>query len=200
MFVTWTSFTCEVGGSRFRKHRCERCRTVYGYEMHRTVRENSSSLYGLGQEAARERAEMNAKRALENELTNGFDLVPCPNCGWYQSRMVSVVRDEKCRWLSTTWALCLALCVVCVFAAIGIPNETRSKGEIPDEFEEMTVLVSLVGAGISLSLCGVFFFVDNSRRRKLDLNGSPVAERLAKARECGAVIVEASTENGTPRA
>lgn len=189
MYVTWISFTCEVSGSTFRKHRCECCRLVYGYKMERVVRENSSAVYGLGQEAARKRAERNANRALENELANGFDLVPCPACGWYQSRMVSAARDEECRWLSKAWALSLSACIICVSFAIGIPNEVRSQGQALSEDDKIVVLISKICAAFALVLSGVFYSIDKRRRRRLDLNGSPTAIRIARAKERGAFIV-----------
>jgi hypothetical protein len=189
MFVTLTSFTCEVSGSTFRKHRCERCRLVYGYKMERVVRGSSSDLYGLGQEAARKRAERNANRALENELADGFDLVPCPACGWYQSRMVSAARDEKCRWLATAWLICLSVCIYGVCFAIGIPNEARSQGRAPSKDDKVVVLISEICAAFAMVLSGVFYSIDKRRRRRLDLNESPAAIRIARAKERGAFIV-----------
>jgi hypothetical protein len=190
LFVWWTSHTCELRGSTFRKHCCQRCRAVYGYQMTRAVRVLESNLFGVGAAKAPEKAEAKAEAELEYELAKGFDPVPCPGCGWYQPRMVHALRDKACRPLAMAWNGCFCAGVVFLMFAIGIPNERRSQGKVPDQFDKDVVAFSIACAAVALVLSPIFFALHRSRVRRSDPNGSPAGERIARAIERGARIVK----------
>ena len=195
--VDWTTHTCEMSGSKFRKHKCERCRAVYGYEMKRTVRERASSLYGYDPEGAQcERRPTRSGHSRMSSLTVATS-VPCPSCGWYQSLMTSAARDKACKWLATTWTACFSLGILSLMFAVGIINEAKSQGIAPGKFTESVARVSRICSAIAFVLSGLFFLLNRQRRQQSDLNQRPADERIALAKQCGAIIVKPPPAQGT---
>jgi hypothetical protein len=74
---------------------CEHCECRYGYEMTRSARSTGNSILWLDNEGARERARTRAIRRVERSLEQSCDLVPCPDCGWYQRDMVGKIRLRR---------------------------------------------------------------------------------------------------------
>lgn len=81
---------------------CEHCRCEYAYNMTCTSHGRGISLLWVDNDDARERAQVYATRGLERMHRAGCELVPCPDCGWYQRDMVRKKRQFLTIWISAT--------------------------------------------------------------------------------------------------
>src|SRR5579871_595585 len=95
-------------GSVLKLVRCESCHAEYAYELQRSAEGKGSSFLFLDNQGAAARASSRAEANLRNKLERGVDLVPCPECGWYQDNMQRKARRLHQRWMLLT-GVCLAL-------------------------------------------------------------------------------------------
>src|SRR2546421_10451405 len=93
------SFTEYASGAVIRPVQCEQCQANYFYELARVAKGTGSAVYGIGKEAARKRARQAAEKKLAKILDADREAVPCPECGWIQSDMVSDLRRHRHRWM-----------------------------------------------------------------------------------------------------
>src|SRR5262245_52272272 len=99
MYVSWTTQHVELVATKIKDVVCENCRQCYAYSMTRSEHGSGTSLYGIDNEGAQQRAFSSANAGLENALESAMELVPCPNCGAYQSDMVRFLRNTHLKWL-----------------------------------------------------------------------------------------------------
>src|SRR5262249_47581424 len=64
--------------------RCEKCSFEYVYLLEMTVAGEGTSLLFLDNEGARQRSAAQAESALQQNLAQGCEVVPCPACGLVQ--------------------------------------------------------------------------------------------------------------------
>src|SRR5258706_8781109 len=114
------NFSEEESSSVIRRVDCESCKRAYAYRLVRRAEACTSTLWGIGQRATRERARRLARRALERRLARGVDPVPCPFCGWYQEAMVRQLRRERHRWLTIVAWIAVVLGAVVLLLQLGI--------------------------------------------------------------------------------
>jgi hypothetical protein len=95
-----------ASGSVLRRIGCERCHTEYFYELARVAKGTGSAVYGIGKEAARQRAKKSAEKKLAKMLLNDGEAVACPKCKWLQSGMVRELRAHRHRWMRQLEYLC----------------------------------------------------------------------------------------------
>lgn len=87
--------------------RCEECRHEYHYLMKRRATGSGTSALFLDNQGASERAQQRAADTLSSVVKTDCDPVPCPECGWYQARMVEKLRRGYHRWLVWVGAVLL---------------------------------------------------------------------------------------------
>jgi hypothetical protein len=76
-------------GSVVKQVKCENCSGEYVYLLRRTATARAP--------CRQETVERQAEEKLKRLLQRGFEVVPCPVCGWYQKEMVARVREEMSR-------------------------------------------------------------------------------------------------------
>src|SRR6516164_4203331 len=84
-----------VEGSRTVPVLCMRCADYYFYRVEGTAVGEAQAPYGIGMEAARQRAHDDAQRKLEYQLLHEALPVPCPRCGDYHKSMLAKVRSSR---------------------------------------------------------------------------------------------------------
>jgi hypothetical protein len=99
MYVRWNDYTVIKAATIVKAVFCEQCRTKYCYALSRSELGMGTSIYGLDNDGAQGRAADTATQRLQESLFKGFELVPCPNCGAYQTEMVEFMRRAHLKWL-----------------------------------------------------------------------------------------------------
>src|SRR5436190_18215487 len=105
-------------GSAIKQVTCEACGCQYYYELARASIGSAESLFGLQDETAELHAKKGAQELLGKALKQDSEVVPCPQCGLIQQRMVANARRRKYLGLSITGFLMLALGLVYVFVGL----------------------------------------------------------------------------------
>lgn len=86
------SYTATAAGTVVRRVRCEKCDGEYGYRMLCETKGSGTSVLFLDNAGAKARAGDRAVANLSQALETAEEAVPCPACGWYQQRMVPLLR------------------------------------------------------------------------------------------------------------
>ncbi len=105
-------FTATKQGAVLKLVRCENCACEYGYYMGRQTQGSGTSLLFLDNRGANKRAVRQAKKRLKRALETDCDPVPCPECGWYQTPMIPVLRRAYHRWMFVLGALGIVAAVI----------------------------------------------------------------------------------------
>jgi hypothetical protein len=117
----WTNYRASVTGNVLKKVTCECCGAHYSYQITRQVQGEASSLIGLDNAGAQERAQVSADTQLRNELEASVELVPCPQCGWVQHDMLALARLKYREWMKGLGVLAL-LAAALVIAFVFVKN------------------------------------------------------------------------------
>ena len=80
---------------------CENCQARFAYEMVRRGTGEGTSIYGLDNQGAADRAAERAQLAIQKLLVEGEDFVACPACGHFQESMVD--RNATRYWYWSPW-------------------------------------------------------------------------------------------------
>lgn len=80
---------------------CEKCRLEYVYLLEATVTGEGTSVLFADNEGAKERSAAQAETLLQQNLAEGFGVVPCPECGTIQEHMIPLARERKFRGMLT---------------------------------------------------------------------------------------------------
>ena len=104
-------FTTTLSGQKIKYLTCEQCAGRYVYQMSRRVDGSAGSVMNIDVEGAKRRASELAERRMNAALNHECDPVPCPDCGWYQTKMLPAVRDQYYPWVRFTGYLSLIACV-----------------------------------------------------------------------------------------
>lgn len=182
---TGMNYTSKVSGALVKKVRCESCYKHYVYQMHRTGTGTGSSPLFLDNEGASGRAQSGAMLNLIHQLENTVDVVPCPNCGWYQDDMVKKARRGYRRWMLSVGA-CLTLGLVPV-AVIGNFINTGLDGREP------TIPTNYFWTAIgAIALIGVCFIVGRTYLTSIyDPNNLDPQTSIALGRQQAVLLEEA---------
>ena len=146
---TGMSYSSHVSGTTLKKVRCESCYKHYHYQMERTGIGSGSSLLFLDNTGASQRAQSEATQNLLHQMESTVDVVPCPNCGWYQHDMVMTARKSYLKWMVNVGA-CLMLGMVPVGVIGNFINTDIGHREpvIPTDYFWLTIgAVALLGVG-----------------------------------------------------
>ena len=151
---------------------CENCSFEYIYLMEATTSGEGTSLLFLDNAGARQRAAERAEAALHENLAQGCEVVPCPQCGAVQQHMLPRARELHLRWMRKTGLIVLAVGSILSFpAGFYVLVDLLNTGFTALTWGALLVVGSLLGAGGALlaqrwSLC-----------RRYDANSLPVEDR-----------------------
>lgn len=160
-------------GTRMTRVECEQCGCRYYYELTRIGVGSVSTPYGLMGAAAEESAKQQSSTELVERLADEAELVPCPQCHWINSELVSGYRLSRYRWvaplaLGIAFFGTVASLISAAFLWYGPPAD---RGALP------YVLVG--GPGISIALAGVMILIRNLLRSRILPNRNyPAAPHL----------------------
>jgi hypothetical protein len=160
--------------------RCEQCRHKYGYALTRSVRVKATRIIFESREKARRVAEHNAEDQLDEKLDRQSDPVPCPSCGWIQSKMLNAARRERFpRWpRNALFAVILAGIAFFASSIVYAAQQERPNRDLSGVFTGLMLTVALLGGG------GIISLVLHDRRVKnYDPNSDPVEDRIERGRE-----------------
>jgi hypothetical protein len=88
-------YTATKDGYIVRRVECEKCQRPYHYRLDGTIKSTATSPLFLDNKGAASAAADGANdEALLNQLERSIRMVPCPNCGQYQSNMVRYARKN----------------------------------------------------------------------------------------------------------
>jgi hypothetical protein len=122
MYVSWTRHTVQLTASIVKEVVCEKCRTQYFYAVQCTESGLGTTVYGIDEQGAQDRARRSAGAKLENALNCAIDLVPCPNCGTYPPDMVNLLKNAHMKWMALLgWLLVVVAPVLLVASLAGKP-------------------------------------------------------------------------------
>ena len=144
-----------ASAERIKSHRCENCNSVYWYAMRRRARAPVATFFDFSSASARQEATEQAVQRLEERFAREADTVPCPECGWYQKRMV-VGRQRVWFYVSLISSVFIALVVM--VTVIALHNNGAVGSPVPS-----------IGAGLIVMLLG--FIVSLVVAGSSDLNG-----------------------------
>ncbi len=112
------SYSATATGAVWKPVCCEHCGCEFAYQLVVSVQGRGFSPLFLSNYEAQESARQRAVHNLENRLARATGLAPCPDCGKYQSGMVSEMkRTRLSRVLGTLLGLAVWLFLVPVFSA-----------------------------------------------------------------------------------
>jgi len=167
-------------GSVIRPVRCERCQAQYFYELARLTKGTGTTVYGIGQKAARKRARKSAEKKLARQQLMDREAVPCPTCNWIQSGMAGELRARRHAWMSWIgYACCIGAAVIALFYFLFQWTEPKIADWIARNLS--TPGITLLVVGIALNLLRAVrarAFDPNDRRAgegSFDASGSPPA-------------------------
>lgn len=148
MFVyDGVNYTATVKGSTPVAVRCEKCGHKYYYLLVCTAVGRGQAPYGLGAEAAKERARAAAERQLRRMLETEIVPVPCPQCGWYQEEMIPQLKAPRLRWMRFVG---ISGVVVGGLVAVVATLLTAASGERHSTIEPAAVVVAWGVTAITL--------------------------------------------------
>lgn len=139
-------------GEMVKRVRCKQCGHKYAYLMQAYAQGTVQRfiLSAEGDESSGRAAELNARAKLYKKLRHGCDVVPCPECGLIQPKMISVARRRYLRPLIPLGTIVVSL--ACCLALAKWVNDTS---EMPFAvLEDMSWLFvgAFVGAGLGMIL------------------------------------------------
>jgi hypothetical protein len=126
---------------------CEACGTRYVYNLKRTAEGYGSTLFGLHDEIAHQRALDNAESELAKTLDNAVEIRPCPTCGHLQSDMVRAARQSRYPWLAFQVAFTLLL-VLWIVGSIAFWCANPMQGRLIHSVKTWLIGMGLIAAGI----------------------------------------------------
>jgi uncharacterized protein YjeT (DUF2065 family) len=108
---------------------------------------------GIRSEDARQRAQDRAADRLYHSLTNAVDLVPCPDCGWFSTAMVTEIHRRRFRRLRRIGKAAVVIgSLLFVWALVLILVEGNMHYVSADNKSLLATGAGIVGAGAFLLL------------------------------------------------
>jgi hypothetical protein len=132
-------------GTTLKRVECEQCHCGYEYEMHRKV-----TVRALRSQAT---VDHRAEAALRRKLKGDCDLVPCPECGWYQSHMLRFVRRRYCRSVPAASVFFVLLSAPFLACAAVRVYPGLGPGSEPEPWTAWSAPIGAVFMAIGLGLC-----------------------------------------------
>ena len=108
-----------VSGAALKAVTCEHCRTKFFYFAKRSAHGEGTSLLFLDEAGAQLRAADAAQANLNKELEKARDLAPCPQCGKFQTSVISAQRESLYKYAGAAFFLSIFVCVLVGVFALG---------------------------------------------------------------------------------
>jgi hypothetical protein len=118
MFIAYNKHTVTLTGTALKGITCEHCKEQYVYAVQRTESGIGISPYMLADESAAATAQADANTNLQRSLQNAYEIVPCPNCGSYQAKMVAELRGTQHKWMMGVAAVGMIASLLAAFFAL----------------------------------------------------------------------------------
>ena len=148
MLISWRHYESTVEGSVTKPVVCEKCGVTYYYVLTRRGVGQGRSLYGMKDAAASQTALTASQRNLQYSLSKDCDPVPCPDCGWFQTNMVVVMRQQRYAWMD--W-LVGGVPTVMYFCVVAFAIWRKISPEVnPIPIITAAVLAAACGVGIAV--------------------------------------------------
>lgn len=198
MFVySWTNVSAAAEGGIEKRHRCEKCKTWYCYDMERRIDAGRHIPFSVGVDEAAREVQVEVRDSLRDRLREEVDSVPCPNCGWIQTQMVEQLRAEKFGWLrqfpllyglGSLVAIPLVYLIFTMFLGIGPP------------VNGVWTLWPVAPASVLVLTPGVLiWYLGRARRVQFDPNVSRSLESRLRQGRWQARVIDAPTTVEMPR-
>lgn len=184
-------FTTDVAGKIQKQVTCENCRERYVYLLERKATGSGISLKVLDDDqVGQDRAYANAQQKLQDCLDNDYELIPCPACGAYQSRMVASLRRSHQMWM---WALAMLLVIAVVPMGLLTLFYSRTAGLTPLGY-------CLIALNFVMFIAPfVLFRLHKYLGSKFDPNAGDPEPRKQIARERALLVKDLQRENNDLR-
>jgi hypothetical protein len=114
---TGVEFTTLAKGKAVKKVHCESCGNDYVYLMKRGFEGLETAWLSSTEKKAKDMSKMKAVLGLQMMLDADCELIPCPECGWYQPNMVKKIRQGFRDNFATAGLIMIAVAVVLVLGA-----------------------------------------------------------------------------------
>jgi hypothetical protein len=171
-------YTATASGAVLKTVRCESCQAEYVYRLERTCTGSGTSrVLFFDKAGATERALAAAQKELRRSLRDGFDVVPCPTCGWYQQYMVHQARRQRFDWM-----LLLGVLLTAGLLPLGMLGLLINSGASPPRPPVIPWDAMLAGF-VLLALVGTTLLVARPiLAGRYDPNNDDLVERLQRGR------------------
>jgi len=123
------TYTATVSGSMLKTCTCESCSAEYVYQVERQAKGSGSSILFLDNTGASGRAEDAAFAKLEKNLAKAVDPVACPACGFFQKKMVNLLKHKTAMWVSVP-LLIIAVIAFVFFLFLNIERERELSSSV----------------------------------------------------------------------
>jgi hypothetical protein len=143
----------EAQGQTIKEVRCEACERCYTYELKR---------FGFGTDSTR------AAEDLKEKLDVGFEVIPCPDCGWYQANMLPEMRRRHRRWM-----VHLGQCLTVGLVPVAVLGTVIYAGFADQEIEPTIPWPVFVAGLVCVFAAGIYLLI---RRYKLAQRYDPNEE------------------------
>jgi hypothetical protein len=164
-------------GTVVKKVHCEQCQTEYVYLLHRSVKADAINWQGLDSDRAATKAERLADEKLKIRLEQDIEIVPCVNCGWYQTDMVKLFRRTYLRWLSWLGRL-FSIGIIATLALMVFKD--KEQRVLVDKDKDWLFL--FVGIGV-LGICAIGCFLTRGfLANRCNPNETDQKDRIALSR------------------
>lgn len=130
MYVSWNNHTINLTVSVVKEVTCEKCKTQYCYALKRTEFGTGTSVYGLDEQGAQNRAADRAAQKLNDTLRDAFEVVPCPTCGNYQAQMVQFLKNAHLKWLIIPAAILVLGSIIALVVSFRQGNASLAAGAV----------------------------------------------------------------------
>jgi hypothetical protein len=164
-----------ISGATVKHVVCESCGTEYVYAANRRGGGTAVSFLFLDNEGARERSQRNAAKALEKQLAEAVDPVPCPKCSCYQAAMVAELKKKHVVWLGLPVFLSVVGFVATLVWLLIVVSDRRWN------FLHKDGHWALFGVGVSVCAFFVFWGLQTVLARNYEPNDDPLESRQSIA-------------------
>jgi hypothetical protein len=172
------TYTTTLRGRTPKLVRCEQCSFEYVYLLEMTVAGEGTSLFFVDNEGARQRSAAQAESALQQNLDQGCEVVPCPGCGLVQQHMLPRAKALHLRWMRTAGLIALAAGgILALPAGIYTLIDVNGRG--------LTTLTTAALAAVGLALsAGLGLLIQRARLcRRYNPNDAPAEDRKRQGQQ-----------------
>ena len=185
-------FASSQTGTRLAGVECDQCGCRYFYELTRLGIGSVSTPYGMMAMSAEESAKLQSASELLLRLAEEAELVPCPECHWINSELVTGYRLSRYRWagplaIGIAFFGTIASLISAAFVWYGPPAD---HGALP--------YILIGGPGISIAIASLLVLTRNLLRSRILPNRNYPAEPRIPPGVPSALLLDEATETFHP--